>query len=93
MALGDKAITESQKVIHHGIQKTPELSRLARLNYLTEALYWRNAGNREEKKKALKLALLERLNKRYLLDENMSFRGDKWRQKRSMPPSARSLLN
>ncbi|MGL9751874.1 MAG: hypothetical protein ACR5LC_13855 [Symbiopectobacterium sp.] len=73
MAFGDKAITEGQKVIHHGIQKTPELSRLARLNYLTEALYWRKVGNRKYKRSAFEFAHWERLNERYLLDKDMPF--------------------
>lgn len=60
-------------MIYNGIQKTPELSRLARLNYLTEALYWREAGNRKYKKSALEWARWERLNERYLLDKNMPF--------------------
>lgn len=60
-------------MIYNGIQKTPELSRLARLNYLTEALYWREDGNRQYKKSALEWARWERLNERYLLEKNMPF--------------------
>ncbi|EAB5378209.1 hypothetical protein DPC42_02990 [Salmonella enterica subsp. enterica serovar Brunei] len=45
------------------LARTPELSRIKRQCHVTEALYWRKAGNKSMKSFCLSMAKRERMNK------------------------------
>lgn len=45
------------------LARTPELSRIKRQYHLTEAMYWRKAGDRSMKSFCLVMARRERINK------------------------------
>ncbi|EBX8594177.1 hypothetical protein DTG61_04595 [Salmonella enterica subsp. enterica serovar Brunei] len=49
------------------LARTPELSRIKRQCHVTEALYWRKAGNKSMKSFCLSMAKRERMNKGELL--------------------------
>ncbi len=45
------------------LARTPELSRIKRQYHLTEAMYWRKAGDKSMKSFCLDMARRERMNK------------------------------
>lgn len=55
------------------LAKTPQESRLKRTCFLAEAMYWRQQGNRKQKRNSLSMARCERDNGRYFLGNDLPF--------------------